>query len=292
VLTLADWRGPEPVPSRLLRTGWHRCVRAAARNAPDAMTIHLAIEPWSMLLDRIQEERYPADEGKLAVTVDAGTCAIVSVEAIRNEWGQTAAGVIVTALRTGLGRVINVWDPGDIEWVAEWWQDSMEIYCDEEDAAEKKAEEARIKEFAAAQKHVRATYLEFASRSELSDALKALPTGPIRRSAAALLTSSRRPRKLWPSRAWDRMQTGEEGYATAAVLMTRCANDAVYHAYEEMQERSMNSGFGSPEHGLILLDTSTPSRLTASIRHLHRVLRTLAWGEHLVHAILELQDSS
>lgn len=292
MLTILDWREPEQVPSGLLREGWRRRIRAAVRGAPNGMDIYLGLEPWAMMLEGVTEEVHARDKPKLAITVDAGVCAIAALDTVRAHWGDTAAGVVATALRRGLGRVINVWDPDDIEWVAEWWQDSMEIYCDDADAEEKKLEEARIQDFAGAQESVRAAYLNLSTRAELSEALTALPAGRVRRSAAALISESRRPRCLWPSRARERIKTGEEGYETAAVLLTRSANDAVRHGYDEMQEQSMNSGYSSPEHGVLLLDTSTPARLAATLRQLHRVLRTLAWGEHLVHAVLDLEDKS
>lgn len=292
VLTLADWREPEQVPSGLLREGWNRHVRSATRGAPSGMNIHLALQPWSMMLEDATEELRAQDEAKIAITVDAGICAIAALDTVQHHWGETAARVVATALRRGLGRVINVWDPDDIEWVAEWWQDSLEMYCDEEDAEDRKFEKERIQAFAATQQSVRASYLDLSARLDLSAALKALPAGRIRRSAAALLSEARRPRPLWPSRAWQRMKTGEEGYETAAVLLTRTGDDAVRHAYDEMQEQSMNAGYSSPEHGVLLLDTSSPTRLAATLRQLQRLLRTLAWGEHLVHGILDLDDPS
>lgn len=291
VLSLEDWRyGLDP--SGLLAEGWHRRIRAAMRGAPNGMEVHLGVEPWSMLLQSIDEEKiHPSDERKLAVTIDAGECAIVEIETLRSRWGDTAAGVVAAALRTGLGRVINVWDPDDLGWVADWWQERMDLFSDDqEDEEDRKFEEARIRDFATTQEYVRAAYRRDTSRAGLSEALKTLPPGPVRRSAAALLSDKRQPRSLWPSRAWDRMKSTEDGYPTAAVLITRSASDAVRHAYDELQEHTMNSGYSSPEHGVILLDTRTPARLASSLRQLRRVLRTLAWGEHLVHAILDLQD--
>jgi hypothetical protein len=255
------------------------------------MNVHLTLQPWSQLLSSISEETRPTDDAKLAITIDAGTCAIVEMQTLRAKWGDTAAGVVAAALRTGLGRVINVFDPDDLEWIPDWWQDSLEIYCDEEDDTERKFEEKRIQDFAASQEYVRAAYFRHASRSELSKALKTLPAGPVRWSAAALLSEKRQPRRLWPSKAWERMKSTEDGYPTAAVLITRTESDAVRHAYDEMIEHSMNAGYCSPEHGLILLDTSSPARLAQSLRQFQRVLRTLAWGEHLVHSIFELQDT-
>jgi hypothetical protein len=257
------------------------------------MNVSLGLAPWSMLLDITEETVLPRDETKLAVTIDAGICAIVELDTIRARWGETAASVIVTALRTGLGRVINVWDPDDIEWVADWWKDRLEMYADPEDEDERQErafEEERIRDFDASQKLVRSSYLQYASRTMLSEALKAVPAGPVRRGAAALLSVKRQPRRLWPSAPWHRLRTTEDGYPTAAVLITRSQTDAARHAYDEMQEDSMNSGLSPPIHGVVLLDTSTPMRLAVGLQQLRRVLRTIAWGEHVVHAILELQD--
>lgn len=290
MLTLRDWRAAGQVPSNFVREGWQRRIASALRGAPDGMNVHLSLVPWAMMLESAGEEIRPADRAKLAITIDAGVCKIAALDIIRSQWGDTAARVVATALRSGLGRVINVWDPDDLEWVAEWWQDSMEIYCDEGDEEERKQEEARIQAFAVTQESVRRSYLSLTCREELREALSHLPPGPIRRSAAALLLESRQPRRLWPNRQWDRIQTGEEGYPTAAVLLTQTANDIVRHAYDEMQEQQMNSGYSSPEHGMLLLDTSTPARLARGLRHLHRVLRTLASGEYLVHAVLDLAD--
>lgn len=290
VLIARDFPGPERVPSALLKAGWHRCVEAARRHAPDAMDLHLVLEPWAQLLDGLSEEAAPDDHGRLAVTIDAGMCVLAPLTDIQNAWGEAAAGVVATALRRGLGRVINVFDPDDLEWVAEWWQDSMDCYGDEDEEG-RKFEEDRIRDFAAARDAVRRSYRTFRTRAELCDALRSLPAGPVRRSAAALLSEARTPRGTWHGRAWQRMRSGEEGYPTAAVLLTRHADDAVRHGYDEMQESSMNSGFSAPAHGLVLVDTRTPARLDASLRQLHRVLRTLSWGERLVYAIQELHVS-
>jgi hypothetical protein len=289
VLTAADWHYGQD-PCGVIREGWNRQIRKAARCAPSGMEIHLSLAPWSALLESVSEEVRRADEFKLAVTIDAGMCAIVEMQTLRAKWGDTAAGVVTAALRTGLGRVINVWDPVDLEWIPEWWQDSLEMYGDEEDDKERKAEEKRIQDFAASKDYVHASYFRQTTRTELVEALKSVPKGPVRWSAAALLSEKRQPRTLWPSKSWERTKSTEDGYPTAAVLITRTANDAVRHAYDEMQEQSMNSGYYSSEHGLILIDTSSQARLAQSLRQLQRVLRTLAWGEHLVHAIFELQD--
>lgn len=291
VLNAGDFRGPEWVPSALVKAGWRRCVEAARRGAPDAMDLHLVLEPWAQLLEGLSEEASPADHVRLSITIDAGMCVIAPLNDIQSAWGEAAAGVVATALRRGLGRVINVFDPDDLEWVAEWWQDSMECFGDEDEEG-RKFEEERIRDFAAAQEAVRRSYRSFRTRAELGEALRALPAGPVRRSAAALLSEARAPRRAWRGRAWQRMQSGEEGYPTAAVLLTRHADDAVRHGYDEMQESRMNSGFSSPVHGLVLVDTRTPARLDASLRQLHRVLRTLSWGERLVYAIQELHESA
>lgn len=296
VLTLDDWRYGQD-PAGLLAEAWKRGIRTAMRDAPNGMEVHLGLEPWSMLLEGMQEEIHPSDHAQLAVTIDASECVVVEVDKLRAKWGETAAGVIATALRAGLGRVINVWDPDDLEWVADWWHDRLDMFAVEdgeeenpEDAEDRKFEERRIQEFAATQEFIRQSYLRDTTRTALTDALKTLPAGPIRRSVAALLTTKRQPRSLWPSRALERMKSTEDGYPTAAVLITRSFDDPVRHAYDEVQESTMNSGYSSPEHGVILLDTRSPARLALSLRQLQRVLRTLAWGEHLVHAILDLQD--
>jgi hypothetical protein len=291
ILKAADFRGPERVPSALLKAGWQRRVREAHRGAPDAMDLHLVLEPWAQLLGDASEEAAPADEGRLAITIDAGMCVIAPLDDVRAAWGEAAAGVVATALHRGLGRVVNVFDPGDLEWVAEWWQESMECYGDDDEEG-RKFEEERIRDFAAAQEAVQRSYLRLRTRAELSDALRALPPGVVRRSAAALLSEARAPRRLWPCRAWERIRSGEEGYPTAAVLVTKNADDAVRHAYDEMQETSMNSGYSSPAHAVLLVDTRTPARLAASLRQLHRVLRTLSWGERLVHAVQGLHGTT
>ena len=291
MLSAADFCGPERVPSALLKAGWRRRVGQARRGAPDAMHLHLVLEPWAQLLGELSEVAAPADHGRLAITIDAGMCVIVPLDDVRAAWGDTAAGVVATALHRGLGAVVNVWDPEDLEWVAEWWQDSMDCYEDD-DEEQRRFEEKRIRDFAASRDDVRRSYVRPRTRAELAEALRALPGGPVRRAAAALLSEARAPRRLWPSRAWDRMRGGEEGYPTAAVLVTRNANDAVHHAYDEMQETSMNSGYASPAHGVLLVDTRTPARLAASLRQLHRVLRTLSWGERLVYAVQELHGST
>lgn len=291
VLKAADFRGSERVPSALLKAGWRRCVREAHRGAPDAMDIHLALEPWAQILGDASEETAPADEGRLAVTIDVGMCVIAPLDDIRGAWGETAAAVVATALHRGLGRVINVFDPGDLEWVAEWWHESMECYGDDDEEG-RKFEEERIQDFEAAQDAVRRSYLRPRTRAELREALRALPPGVVRRSAAALLSGARAPRRVWPCRAWERIRSDEEGYPTAAVLVTRRADDAVRHAYDEMQETSINSGYSSPAHAVLLVDTRTPARLAATLRQLHRVLRTLSWGERLVHAVQELHPTT
>lgn len=291
MLSAADFHGPERAPSTLLKAGWRRRVEQARRGAPDAMDLHLVLEPWAQLLGELSEEVAPADEGRLAITIDAGMCVIVPLDDVRAAWGDTAARVVATALHRGLGAVVNVWDPEDLEWIAEWWRDSMECYADE-DEEQRKFEKDRIREFAASQGAVRESYLPLGTRAEVADALRAVPAGPARKAAAALLSEARAPRRLWPSRAWERMRGGEEGYPTAAVLVTRDANDAVRHAYDEMQETTMNSGYASPAHGVLLVDTRTPARLAASLRQLHRVLRTLSWGERLVYAVQELHGKT
>ena len=263
----------------------------ARRGAPDAMELHLVLEPWARVLGELSEETVPADGGRLAITVDASTCVVVPLDDVRAAWGDAAAGVVATALHRGLGSVVNVFDPGDLEWVAEWWQESLAC-CEDDDEEARRFEESRIREFAASQEDVRRSYLPLRTRAELKEALRALPPGRVRRAAAALLSEARAPRRLWPSRAWDRMRGDEEGYPTAAVLVTRDANDAVRHAYDEMQESSANSGYVSPAHGVVLLDTRTPARLAATLRQVHRVLRTLAWGERLVYAVQELHGGS
>ena len=268
-------------------------MREANRGAPDAMDLHLVLEPWAQLLGDASEEAAPADQGRLSITIDAGMCIIAPLDDIRGAWGDAAAGVVATALHRGLGRVINVFDPGDLEWVSEWWQESLECYGDEdEDEEGRKFEEERIRDFAAAQEAVQRSYLRLRTPAELREALRALPAGEVRRSAAALLSEARAPHRLWPCRAWDRIRSGEEGYPTAAVLVTKNADDAVRHAYDEMQESSMNSGYSSPAHAVLLVDTRTPARLAASLRQLHRVLRTLSWGERLVHAVQELHGKA
>lgn len=279
------------MPSALLTAGWRRCVEEARRAAPDAMELHLVLEPWAQLLGELSEDGTDADAGRIAVTIDAATCVVVPLDDVRGAWGEVAAGIVATALHRGLGAVVNVWDPDDLEWVAEWWRDSIEC-CDDQDEEERRFEEERIRDFAASQESVRRSYLRPRTRAELAGALGALPPGPVRRAAAALLSGARAPRRLWPSRAWERMRSSEEGYPTAAVLVTRDANDAVRHAYDEMQETSVNTGYVSPAHGVVLVDTRTPPRLAASLRQLQRVLRTLAWGERLVYAIQELHGST
>lgn len=290
VLTLSDWQAAGKVPSNFVRQAWQRRIGSALRGAPDGMNVHLSLAPWAMMLNAAGEEVQPTDEAKLAITIDAGICKIATLEIIRTHWGETAARVVATALRSGLGRVINVWDPDDLEWIAEWWEERLEMYCDEGDEEARKEEEARIQEFAATQESVQRAYLPLTCRAELREALSYLPPGPVRRSAATLLLESRQPRKLWPNRQWERIQTGEEGYPTAAVLLTQTANDVVRHAYDELQEHQMNTHYSSPDHGLLLLDTSTPARLARGLRQLHRVLRTLASGEYLMHAVLDLAD--
>jgi hypothetical protein len=255
------------------------------------MELHLVLEPWAQLLGELSEDGTDADAGRIAVTIDAATCVVVPLDDVRGAWGEVAAGIVATALHRGLGAVVNVWDPDDLEWVAEWWRDSIEC-CDDQDEEERRFEEERIRDFAASQESVRRSYLRPRTRAELAGALGALPPGPVRRAAAALLSGARAPRRLWPSRAWERMRSSEEGYPTAAVLVTRDANDAVRHAYDEMQETSVNTGYVSPAHGVVLVDTRTPPRLAASLRQLQRVLRTLAWGERLVYAIQELHGST
>lgn len=266
-------------------------MQEARRGAPDAMDLHLVLEPWAQLLGELSEEIAAADHGRLAVTIDAGMCVVVPLDEIRAAWGDTAAGVVATALHRGLGAVVNVWDPDDLEWVAEWWQDSMECYADD-DEEQRRFEEQRIRDFAASQEAVRRSYLPLRTRAELARALRALPAGQARRAAAALLSQARAPRRLWPCRAWERMRGGEEGYPTAAVLVTRDANDAVRHAYDEMQESTMNSGSPSPAHAVLLVDTRTPARMAATLRQLHRVLRTLSWGERLVYAVQDLHGKT
>jgi hypothetical protein len=86
----------------------------------------------------------------------------------------------------------------------------------------------------------------------------------------------------------NRLQ-GDQGYPSAAVLVTKGTNDVVRHAYDEVQSSAMNSGESAGPHAAILIDTSSPARLTAGIQQFNRVLRTLAWGEHLMAAIGELQ---
>jgi hypothetical protein len=291
LLRRTDWQGAAALPCTLLRDGWRRMVRESQRGAPDAMDLHLVLEPWAYALDGVGERVTRADRACLSVTIDAGRCVIVPLDDVRARWGEDAACVVATALRRGLGHVVNVWDPDDLDWVAEWWQDRMELYDDDDDAEAQQFEANRLQEFAAAQEEVRRCYLDLRSRASLAHALRALPAGVARRSAAALLSEARAPAPLWPSKAWDRMQGGEEGYPTAAVVITKHADDAVRHAYDEVQETTMNSGYSSPPHAVLLLDTRTPARLAGTLLQLRRVLRTLAWGERLVRALQELPDT-
>ena len=291
VLQAGDWSGRDLLPSTLIRQGWARHVRRGSRGAPDAMDLHLILEPWYDALERAGETVTPADEARLAVTIDAGSCVIVPLDDMRARWGDTAAGVVATALRHGLGRVLNVWDPDDLEWIAEWWVECLDCH-DEDDEETRRFELDRLAEFQAAQAEVRDSYLRLRSRAELAQALQALPPGAVRRSAAALLAEARAPRRAWPNRALEQLRSSEDGHPTAAVLLTRHANDAVRHAYDELQEQTMNSGCCQPYHAVLLLDTRTSARLAATLRQLHRVLRTLSWGERLVYAIQGLQESA
>jgi hypothetical protein len=281
-----DWKGHGTTPSSVLRNAWQRIIRSARRNAPDAINVHLALHPWAQLLDRLGEAPTAREEQTVCVLVDSGTCHIASMDTVAAHWGRPAARVVATALHRGLGRVINVWDPNDLAWLAEHWVECLDCYDD--DPKERRFALDRIATFAKIHAAVEKLYISPRSRSELRRHLHALPAGSIRRAAAGLLTTSRAPRKLCPTRAMNRLQ-GDQGYPSAAVLVTKGTNDVVRHAYDEVQSSAMNSGESAGPHAAILIDTSSPARLTAGIQQFYRVLRTLAWGEHLMAAIGELQ---
>lgn len=197
----------------MLADGWQRLVEKSRRGAPDAVDLHVGLEPWAQLLGELSEEVAPGDHGRVAITIDAGMCVVVALEDVRAAWGDAAAGVVAAALHRGLGAVVNVWDPDDLEWVAARWQDSVELYADDDDDEQRRFGESRIRDFAASRDAVRRSYSPLRTRGELAAALRAVPAGPVRRAAAALLSEARPPRRIWPSRAWERMRGGEEGYA-------------------------------------------------------------------------------
>lgn len=268
-------------PSTLLGESWRRHVQRSGRRAPGALDIHLCIQP---LVQVLPDAAAAAGVGRLAITIDAGLCVVVALSSVRERWGDLAAGVIATALRKGLGRVLHVWDPDDLEWVAEWWIERLE--CFDDNPAEMAFEVERIAEFNGIREQLRRSYASIRSRAELREALRALPEGPVRRSAAALLTDSRSTRAHLPSATLDRCRFGT-GHPSAAVLLTNESNDVVRHAYDEVQDDAANGGHLAPPHAVVLLDTRSPARLAASAREVQRVLRTLSWGERLVHAIRE-----
>lgn len=272
-------RSEECPPSRLLGESWRWHVRRAGRRGPGALDIHLCIQP---LVQVLPDAAAAAGVGRLAITIDAGRCVVVALASVRERWGELAAGVIATALRKGLGRVLHVWDPDDLEWVAEWWIERLE--CFDDDPAEMAFEVERIAEFNVIREQLRRSYAAIRSRAGLREALRTLPEGPVRRSAAALLTDSREARAHWPSATLERGRFGT-AHPTAAVLLTKEPNDVVRHAYDEVQDDVANGGYLAPPHAVVLLDTRSPARLAASAREVQRVLRTLSWGERLVHAI-------
>lgn len=285
ILSSDDWRRSETTPRGLLLTGWQRWVGKLTGTSPDALDLHLILAPWAQVLDQEPGERTAADRARLAITVDAGSCIIAPLEEMSGKWGPRAAGVIASALRDGLGRAVNVWDPGDLDWMPVWWAECLDC-CGEEDAAkERAATRRRIREFAAVQRHVERSYAPLATRPDRIAALGSLPRGAIRRSAAALLAESGVPRRHTSGWARDQMRTGYEGYASAAVLLTRRAHDVVHHAYDELQEDQMNSGDPGAPHAVVLIDTRSPAHLAASLRETRRVLRTLVRGEQLMYAV-------
>lgn len=249
------------------------------------MNIHLELAPWARVLADNGIAASQRDEARLCVLIDSGTCIIAAVDTMRARWGPGATKVVCSALRRGLGRVINVWDPNDLTWLAEHWVETLEYFDDDPESREFTIK--RIQDFDVAAENVARSYLT--PRADVRAALQALPSGPIRRSAAALLSEPRAPRAAISHPALDRIHA-TQGYPSAAVLLTKSPFDAVRHAYDEVQENAMNSGESSGPHAVVLLDTSSHARLAVGLRQLHRVLRTLAWGEHLVWAITELQS--
>jgi hypothetical protein len=260
-------------------------VDSCRRHAPDALNIHLELAPWADVLAERGVKPTELDESQLCVSIDTGSCIIAPLDTISAHWGPRAAKVVFTALRRGLGRVINVWDPDDLEWFAEYWLETLDFYTD--DAASREFVIGKIEEFGVSATHVNDSFLPVGA--DLRTALKSLPSGPIRRSAAALLSQARTARALFPDPSLQRMQA-TQGYPSAAVLLTKGPDDAVRHAYDEVQENAMNSGESTGPHAVVLLDTSCQDRLAADVQQLHRVLRTLAWGERLVWEIKELSS--
>ncbi|HET6229662.1 MAG TPA: hypothetical protein VFE05_06230 [Longimicrobiaceae bacterium] len=290
MLTGADRPAGGGLPTELIGRSWARHSARSLAHAGDGMEVHLTLSLWSDLAEQCQEPVRPREEGCFAVVVEVDTCSVLSLEAVSRRWGEKAAAVVATALRTGLGRVVHVFVPDDLDWVAEWWVDCIESVEDDEEE-ERRLSLERVQEFQAAQEFVRGLSADLRERAALLDGLRALPAGPVRRSAAGLLSTRRQPCALRPDAVLDRIRSTEDGYDTAALLLTRDADDAVRHAYDEMQEHSMNSGFGPPPHAVHLVDTRSPVRLAASLRHLRRVLRTLALGQHLVRAVHDLLES-
>jgi hypothetical protein len=283
-----DWKGPGTTPSSVLRNAWQRIIRSARRNAPDAINVHLSVHPWAQVLERLGQSPTAREERTVCVLIDSGICHIASMDTVATHWGRPAARVVATALHRGLGRVINVWDPNDLAWLAEHWVECLDCYDD--DPKERRWALERIATFSKIHSAVEKLYVSPRSRSELRRHLHALPAGSIRRAAAGLLTTSRAPKKLWPTRALERLGR-DQGYPSAAVLVTKGVNDVVLHAYHEVQDSAMNSGESTGPHAAILIDTSSPARLAAGIQQFNRVLRTLAWGEHLMAAVGELQEA-
>ncbi|MDB4952236.1 MAG: hypothetical protein JWM27_4885 [Gemmatimonadetes bacterium] len=287
VLTGADRARDDALPTELVGRGWARHSARSLARAGDGMEVHLTLRLWADLTELCEEPARPGDEACFAVLVEVDTCSVLSLGAVCRRWGEKAAAVVAAALRTGLGRVVHVFVPDDLDWVAAWWVECVES-VEDDDEEERRLTLERVQEFQAAQEFVRDLSADLRGRAALLEGLRALPAGPVRRSAAGLLSTRRRARPLRRAAALDRIRSSEDGYDSAAVLLTQDADDAVRHAYDEMQEQSMNSGFGPPPHAVHLVDTRSPARLAASLRHLRRVLRTLALGQHLVRAIQDL----
>jgi hypothetical protein len=274
------------VPTEVVARGWMRQSARILEDAGDGMEVHLTLSLWADLLARCDEPVRPGEAGCLAAVVEVDTCSVLSLEAVSRRWGEEAAAVVAAALVAGLGQVVHVFAPDDLDWVAEWWVECIES-VDEDDEEERRLSLERVGEFRGAQAFVRGLAVN-RGRAALLAGLRALPAGPVRRSAARLLATARRSPPRRRAAALDRIRSSEDGYDSAAVLLTRDADDAVRHAYDEMQEQSVNSGFGPPPHAVHLVDTRSPARLTASLRRLRHVLRTLARGQHLVRAVQDL----
>jgi len=299
----ADCKGGDTYPSALITAGWRRWIARAMRGAPDAVSVHATLSPyghtleeegnrpdeWSAwaqnhALDRVEVRE--SDHQRLVVILDSSMCNVVSLGAVERHWGPQAVRVVTLALREGLGRVINVWTPCDLEWLMEHW-----IECvDYEDPEDKVFTRNRIREFRTAQRTVVRASRPFKRRRDLLRALQTLPAGPVRQSAAGLLSTSRRPPVVWRSAAMHRLKY--HGDPSACVLLTTAGHDAVHSAYDELQESRANAGEYQPPHGVLLLDTRTPARMSASIRKLHRLLRTIRWAECLLDAVNALYDAT